>query len=275
DQRGGAAARPFVQPLHVGAAQGRGRGEPQSPGGPGGPGRRGVQPAGGHRQGASVIGVHNPKVKLAASLAVRKYREQHGLLLLEGERLIRQSLAFGARLEYALARVDEVPGALLAELEAAGVEVLPAGPEVIRKVASTQTPQAIVAVAKAVPEDAVDLESAPALIVLDRIQDPGNLGTILRAAAAVGPPGALLSAGAYFRLPLTAGWEPGEAAERLREAGFRLVAADVEGGTDAFAFDWRGKWALVVGNEGNGLDPAFAPAERVTLPMPGGIESLN
>ena len=68
---------------------------------------------------------------------------------------------------------------------------------------------------------------------------------------------------------------PGEAAERLREAGFRLVAADVEGGTDAFAFDWRGKWALVVGNEGNGLDPAFAPAERVTLPMPGGIESLN
>jgi len=237
-----------------------------------------------------VIGVHNPKVKLAASLAVRKYREQHGLLLLEGERLIRQSLAFGARLEYALARVDEVPGALLAELEAAGVEVLPAGPEVIRKVASTQTPQAIVAVAKAVPEDAVDLESAPALIVLDRIQDPGNLGTILRAAAAVGLPGALLtagtvdpknpkalraSAGAYFRLPLTAGWAPGEAAERLREAGFRLVAADVEGGTDAFAFDWRGKWALVVGNEGNGLDPAFAPAERVTLPMPGGIESLN
>ena len=237
-----------------------------------------------------MIGIHNPKVKLAVSLTMRKYRERHGLLLLEGERLIRQSLSFGARLAYVLAERERLSDAMRQELEAKGIEVLPVGAEVIRKIAQTQTPQGVVAVAYAAMEDAVDLAAAETLIVLDRIQDPGNLGTILRAAAAVGVSGAILtegtvdpknpkavraSAGAYFRVPLSTGWKPSELSERLGRWEIRLVAADSRGGLDAFAYDWRGKWALVMGNEGNGLDPSLKPTHRVFLPMPGGIESLN
>ena len=66
---------------------------------------------------------------------------------------------------------------------------------VIRRVSQTQTPQGIVAVAKAASEEAVDLATAGILLVLDRIQDPGNLGTMLRAAAAVDIGGALLTQG--------------------------------------------------------------------------------
>lgn len=237
-----------------------------------------------------MIGAHNPKVKLAVSLTMRKYRERHGLVLLEGERLIRQSLSFGARIVYVLAQSERLPEDLGKALEAAGAEVLMVAPQVIRRVSETQTPQGVVAVAEAAPENAVDLAAAENVIVLDRIQDPGNLGTILRAAAAVGLSGAILtagtvdpknpkairaSAGAYFRVPLLTGLAPAEVVERLGEHGFRLVAADCRGGVDAFTFDWRGKWALVMGNEGSGLDPAFSGAERVVLPMPGGIESLN
>lgn len=237
-----------------------------------------------------MTGIHNPKVKLAVSLTMRKYRERHGLLLLEGERLIRQSLSFGARLSYVLAEAGRLSQETAEELQAAGVDVLPVGPQVIHKISETQAPQGVIAVAYAAPEDAVDFGRAETLIVLDRIQDPGNLGTILRAAAAVGVSGAVLtagtvdpknpkavraSAGAYFRVPLTSGWAPASLAERLKAAGFRVIAADAHGGVDAFRFDWQGKWALVLGNEGNGLDPELVPTDRVCLPMPGGIESLN
>lgn len=237
-----------------------------------------------------MIGVHNPKVKLAVSLAMRKYRERHGLVLIEGERLIRQSLSFGARIEFVLALDGRVPDDLKRELARAGVETLVVGDEVIRRVSQTQAPQGIAAVAKAAPEAAVDLARARRLLVLDQLQDPGNMGTLLRAAAAVEVDGILLtrgcvdpknakairaSAGAYFKVPLSTGWEPQELSSQLRSQGFRIVAADVHGGVDAFAFDWQGKWALVMGNEGSGLDPAIVPTDRVSIPMPGGIESLN
>lgn len=237
-----------------------------------------------------MISVSNPKVKLAASLAVRKYRERHGLVLVEGERLIRQSLSFGAQIQYVLSLVDRLPHDLREQLTQAGVETFWAGDDVMRRVCQTQTPQGIVAVAKAASEASVDLTRARRLLVLDQLQDPGNLGTLLRAAVAVEIDGVVLtrgcvdpknakairaSAGAYFKAPLWTGWEPQALAARLRDMGFRIVAADVHGGVDAFAFDWQEKWALVLGNEGSGLDPAIEPTDRVYLPMPGGIESLN
>ena len=113
---------------------------------------------------------------------------------------------------------------------------------------------------------------------------------MLRAAAAVRIDGALLtvgcvdpknpkairaSAGAYFRVPLSSGWGADELSSRLETEGFRIIAADIRSGVDAFHFDWQGKWALVMGNEGSGLDPRIVATDRVFIPMPGGIESLN
>ncbi len=90
------------------------------------------------------------------------------------------------------------------------------------------------------------------------------------------PQGAsLVRGGVYFRVPLSTGWQAQELVEGLKQAGFRLVAADARADRSAYSFDWRGKWALLVGNEGSGLDPRLVPADRVAIPMPGGMESLN
>lgn len=233
---------------------------------------------------------HNPKVKLALSLTQRKYRERHGLILIEGERLIRQSLSFGVRIEFALVQPERVARSLLDELAQRRTPVLPVGSDLIRRLSDTQQPQGIIAVAQAAAEDAVDFKAAKRLLVCDRIQDPGNLGTMLRAAAAFAVDGAVLlvgtvdpknpkairsSAGAYFKVPLSTGWAAEQLAASLRREGFRIVAADMRASEDAYTFDWRGKWALVMGNEGSGLDPRLSPTHQVAIPMPGGIESLN
>lgn len=232
----------------------------------------------------------NPKVKLIASLAKRKYRERHNLVLLEGERLIRQALAFGASIR--LVAVDPSWGGdpLVSSLKESGAEVFFAAPTLLKKLSDTQTPQGLVGVAAAVSEEALDLERASWVLVADRIQDPGNLGALLRTAVAAGVDGVVCtegtvdpknpkalraSAGAYFAARLLTGIEGRKLGEALRAAGFRVAVADARGEEDAFAFDWTGKVALVIGNEGAGADPALGPTYRVRLPMPGGVESLN
>lgn len=231
----------------------------------------------------------NPKVKLIASLAQRKYRERHKMVLLEGERLIRQALAFGASFRYVMADPAWNGDELLSSLSLRA-EVFLATPNLLRKLSETETSQGLIAVADAVSEEALAPDRSSWVLVADRIQDPGNLGALLRTAVAVGidgvactkgtvdpknPKALRASAGAYFGARLLTGVDGGDLGERLRISGFRVVAADARGEVDAFAFDWRGKVALVVGNEGGGVDPSIQPTDRVRLPMPGGVESLN
>ena len=233
---------------------------------------------------------HNPKVLLAASLSRRKERERLGLVLVEGERLVAQALAFGARFHYFLLDRERVSAGLLAAVRASGADVFFATEAVLAKAAETKSPQGIVGVAAAQREDAVDLAAAGWLVVADGLQDPGNLGTVLRVAAAVGADGVVCtagsvdpkhprclraSAGAYFRARLSTGWAPAALHEALVEQGFTIVAADAAGEADAFAYPWEGRIALVLGSEARGPDPALVPHVRVRIPMPGGGESLN
>lgn len=232
----------------------------------------------------------NPKVKLIASLAQRKFRDRQKLVLLEGERLIRQALAFGASFRYVVAGPAWGGGELLSTLEALGAEVYLAADKLLQRLSETSAPQGLIAVADAVSESALALEGSSWVLVADRLQDPGNLGALVRTAVAVGADGVACtkgtvdpknpkalraSAGAYFKARLLTGVDGGELGAALRAARFRVVVADASGDEDAFAFDWRGRVALVVGNEGSGVDPAIQPTHRVRLPMPGGVESLN
>lgn len=232
----------------------------------------------------------NPKVKLIASLAQRKYRERHQMVLLEGERLVRQALAFGASIRLVAADPSWSGHELVSLLRSLGAEVLFLAPELLERLAQTEATQGLIAAAGSVPEQPLDLERASWVLVADRLQDPGNLGALLRTAVAVGVDGVVCvkgtvdpknpkalrgSAGAYFKARLQTGVEAGPLEEALRAAGFRIVVADAQGDEEAFTFDWRGKVALVVGNEGRGVDRTIRPTHRVRLPMPGGIESLN
>jgi RNA methyltransferase, TrmH family len=129
-------------------------------------------------------------------------------------------------------------------------------------------------------------------VLLDTIQDPGNVGSILRSAAAAGVPQAFLSKhcafawspkvlragqGAHFYLDIHEDIELPAWAAGYRETGGEIVATVATGGTSLYKARLTGRVAVAIGNEGAGLDPALVAlaAQRVTIPMPGGMESLN
>lgn len=233
---------------------------------------------------------HNAKVKLATSLARRKERERFGLVLVEGERLMDQALEFGGQFSFVFVDRQRCSSALWHRLQQTEAELFEVSAAIIEKVATTTSPQGVIGVAKAVDEQAVDFDRATFLVVADGLQDPGNLGTIQRVATAVGVDGLVLthgsvdpkhpravraSAGAYFKLALSTGWDASELSRRLADSGFRTVVADASGTKDLFSYDWSGRVALVIGSEAQGPSQALAASDRVSIPMPGGGESLN
>jgi TrmH family RNA methyltransferase len=127
-------------------------------------------------------------------------------------------------------------------------------------------------------------------IVLDRIQDPGNVGTLLRTAYAAGFDAAIVvkgsadcysgkviraAAGAVFRLPLLYAETAEDVVSALAANHVKIFAADADGGSDLFDTDIRGSVALVIGNEGGGLSEEFAESNLLSIPMREDAESLN
>jgi TrmH family RNA methyltransferase len=133
--------------------------------------------------------------------------------------------------------------------------------------------------------------AAPLIVVLAALQDPGNLGTILRSAEAFGATGVVClpgtvsawnpkavraSAGSVFRIPILA-VSPEECFSGLREAGVKILTTAVYGAQPADLVDLVGPIALLIGNEGNGVpsDLAAQTDSAITIPYPGPVESLN
>lgn len=232
---------------------------------------------------------------LITGLGRRKVRETEGLFLAEGVRVVEELLAagIGIRLAVVSPALEETErGRALGEALEKRVEVERVGPGRMDALAETRTSQGVLVVAETPrPTFAgTALADRATVLVLDGVQDPGNLGTLARAAAAFGC-GALLclpgtvdpwnpkavraSAGALFRMPvLTAA--VGESLAWLEGQGFTLLGADAAGEPVEDA-PLPERVALVVGNEGAGLDDAVrSRCDRiVAVPMGGGTESLN
>lgn len=233
--------------------------------------------------------------KLITGLGRRKVRESEGLFLAEGVRVVEELLAGGLEIRLAVvspALEETERGRALAEALEKRVEVERVGRGRMDELAETRTSQGVLVVA-AMPRPTlgeVVLADAATVLLLDGVQDPGNLGTLARAAAAFGC-GALLclpgtvdpwnakavraSAGALFRMPvLTSSVD--EALEWLEGQGFALLGADAAG-EPVEAVPLTARVALVVGNEGAGLnDEVRSRCDRVVaVPMSGGTESLN
>ncbi|HVE77379.1 MAG TPA: RNA methyltransferase [Gemmatimonadaceae bacterium] len=232
---------------------------------------------------------------LARDLRRRKARDRQGLFVVEGVRAVEELLRSPLAVRGALVApqlLDAPRGiALRAALDAARVDVAEVTTRDFASAAETESPQGILAVA-AVPERSLDtlLLTDPArLLVLDAVQDPGNVGTILRTAAALGAaatvalPGTVdvwnakvvrSAMGAHFRHPaFHCTWEALDAFRA--ERGVALWAADAAG-TALGDLDAPPRLALVVGNEGAGVSAeARARAAAIAaLPMVG-AESLN
>ncbi|HWQ16027.1 MAG TPA: RNA methyltransferase [Roseiflexaceae bacterium] len=235
----------------------------------------------------------NTHVKHIRSLAAdRKERRRERMFVLEGVRLVQDALASGAPLElvlYAPERLAATPAgrALMARLEGLP-RSFPATEQVLAAASDTVHPQGVVALAR---WPAVAPGRPGLMLVLDGLQDPGNLGTLLRSAEAVGVaevicgPGTVdayapkvvrAAMGAHFRLALAQdlGWEAID--ERLALVD-HVYGAEAGARMPYYAADWRQPSALLIGNEAGGLSQAAR--ERVTkligIPMRGQAESLN
>jgi TrmH family RNA methyltransferase len=223
-------------------------------------------------------------------------------LLLDGAHLVRDALRAGLVFESAAVASTRLEGdteeaALARTLEADGVDVIVAPDDVFSAISPARTPSGIVAVARrpASSPEAIGSSGGLVIIAVD-VQDPGNLGALLRAAEAGGAAGALVcvsrtgasaspfswkalrgSMGSALRLPVVGPLPVAIAADTVQRAGACLVAAVPRGGRDPDELSWPRHVALALGGEGPGLPPEIVAKcdAQVTIPMAPEVESLN
>ncbi len=212
--------------------------------------------------------------------------------MLEGEHLV---TTYRARYGLPLALVL-LDGAAASPALAALVRAMPASDvlhvsrALLATVAATSPDVGVLAI---VPIPAAPIAGRAARhVLLDGVQDPGNVGTILRTAAATGIEHVLLGKdcasawspkaqragqGAHFLTAISEDADLVAWTRAFRAAGGTVAATGVAGGADLYATPIAAPWAIAIGNEGAGLSPALATAASlaVTIPMPGGMESLN
>lgn len=241
-----------------------------------------------------VTGLQNPVVKAAAELKQKKYRTQNGLYLAEGLRTAEEAVAYKAvETLFYVATDDERTMRLLEDAAAQNIKLVCVSENVMKKIADTETPQGIIAVCKMrQPKLENLLASGKMLLVLDRVGDPGNIGTMLRTADAAGIGGLVLlkgcadiyapktvrsSMGSLFHIPVLSGVSEQEFVSAAKKAGYDLLVTCLDGADNLYKADLSGRIAFVMGNEAGGVSESLlAQADkRVYIPMAGRAESLN
>lgn len=242
-----------------------------------------------------ITSAHNPRIqRVRALLNQRDRREAEQAFVIEGARLIEEAWLSACPLEVVLASSNLTPrGAdLLARLAAGGVAIEPVAESLFNRLAETESPQGLLAIARQRP-----LPLPPGwdfIVIADELRDPGNLGALLRSAAAAGAQAVILTPGsvdayspkvvragmgAHFRIAiLQHTWAHIEAlCHRREDSPARLLVSAAEGGKPVWQADLRSPCALVIGSEAAGASPSALRLadELLTIPMPGKFESLN
>ena len=244
----------------------------------------------------SISSRHNPIVKAFRTLAQGRGA---GRLLLEGLRLVEEALQSGVPIStaaVAAARAGRADGAdaLAAALEAAGARVIVVPKAVMAAISPVRTPSGVVAMAdhRPVPLEAAFASPPQLVLILARLQDPGNVGAVIRTADAAGATGVVACAetadpfgwkalrgamGSTFRLPVVARATEAAALAAARARGLRVLAATPRDGRPLYDADLTGPLAVLLGGEGAGLAPEAERLadERISIPMRAPVESLN
>lgn len=236
--------------------------------------------------------IQNPLVKQIRKLHSAGQRREQGVFLLEGTHLLEEALAVG----YPLETVCCTPQWQLEHQQlwqqvcqkAKRAEVVT--PEVLKAIATTVQPDGVVATAPRNEQHAVPLTGIG--LALETVQDPGNLGTMIRTAAAAQASGLWLSAdsvdldnpkvlrasaGQWFRLPMAVSENLSATVRECQQAGMQVVATLPTAKLSYWEVDWRQPSLILLGNEGAGLSAAVAALAdlQVKIPLNAGVESLN
>ena len=237
-----------------------------------------------------ISSVHNPTVQELKDLQKAKARRERGLFLCESAKMVREALALSLCRTLIVERGRESDYAQeIAQAEDLGCDVLLVTPAILGAISEQKTPQGIMATVAMIPER--DTLCGSLIVAMDGVQDPGNVGTILRTADAAGFDGALLSSacadlysaktlratmGSVFRVPTKRTDDLAAALEAMKARGYAVVATEL-GGVDFYTHCPHEKCVLVIGSEGRGVSAAVrdVATHHLALPMRGGAESLN
>lgn len=240
-----------------------------------------------------ITSINNPKIKLWSQLLTKRGREAQGKFILEGIHLVREALQADLKLEVILFSLEKGYPDELPELEDSAIELIGVSDAVLAKCSDTQTPQGVIAVAFK-PEWSKEqlLEQTNGLvIVVDGVQDPGNLGTIIRSADAVGATGVVLgrgtvdlynpktirsTMGSLFHLPILE-FDLLELLPSAREKNIQIVSTSLQADQSCYELDMTQTIWFILGNEGSGVSASLQPyiSQQVIIPMRGKAESLN
>ena len=233
----------------------------------------------------------NNLYKETKKLKERKGRTKSSKYIIEGFRLIQEAFKAGLDIEYIFIndeeekRIDDYLGEYRHNVKIYGLS-----DNLLKELCSTEKPQGIVAVVKM---NKIDMALEGKFYLLcDKVQDPGNLGTIIRTAHAAGVDGIILTKGtvdvynektirstmgSLFHIPVV--YDDGDLSivRALINKGFSLLSTSLEGDKNFFEEDLTGNLIISVGNEGNGVSKEVYELsdKKVKIPMPGGAESLN
>lgn len=226
---------------------------------------------------------------------VRRFRQvakgDDDLVLIDGEHLLAEALGAGVPIEVVL--TDGRAHGLAGRARAAGASVYEGSAGVLEAASPVRTPSGIVALARWRTKETHDIlgQSQPCCLGLVGVQDPGNVGSAIRAADALGATGVLAlegtadprgwktlrgAMGSSFRVPVGRGMAS-EAMADARASGLAIIASVASGGTPIERADLRSAALILVGSEGAGLAPDLVTLadRRVTIPMRAGVDSLN
>ena len=220
--------------------------------------------------------------------------ESADLLLLDGAHLVAEALGAGIRLREAATTNGRAEVAELADrLRQRNVPVATVSAAVMQAISPVRSASPVVALAdRPLPAGPRVYRDTPLAVIAIDVQDPGNVGAIVRVAEAGGATGVVCagacadpfgwkalrgSMGSALRVPILVHRDIREATDEARRHGCRIVATSPRGGRPLFASDLRGAIAVLVGGEGPGLSPSLLEAadERVMIPMQPPVESLN
>ncbi|RXI98496.1 RNA methyltransferase [Anaerobacillus alkaliphilus] len=231
----------------------------------------------------------NVRVKNAKKLHSRKGREKLGSFIIEGEHLVEEALKWNVIInEIYIEENFRIPSSW----ELNNVQVFLVNEKIMKEICETDTPQGIVAVCELIGRKPLQLEENGKYLLIDQIQDPGNLGTIIRTADSAGLSGVILgngtvdiynskvlrsTQGSLFHLPVVRG-ELSEWIEQLKQANIPVYGTALNEKAKSYKeIEAQDRFALILGNEGSGVAKELLEQteENLFIPIYGNAESLN